>query len=36
MAVSATAYRDAEARAEACFAQALVRAGDWRRVGGGR
>lgn len=30
--VSAPAFRDAEARAEACFAEALARAGDWRMV----
>jgi hypothetical protein len=30
--VSAAAHRDAEIRAEACFAQALARAGDWRLV----
>jgi stage II sporulation protein D len=32
MAVSASAQRDAESRAERCFAQALERAGDWRSV----
>ena len=31
-AVSAAAQREAEARAEACFAQALERSGDWRSV----
>ena len=31
-AVSAAAQREAEARAEACFAQALRRADDWRSV----
>ena len=32
MAVSAPAHRDAEGRAEACFAQALARTRDWRAV----
>jgi SpoIID/LytB domain protein len=32
LAVSAAAQRDAEARAEACFARALQAAGDWRTV----
>jgi SpoIID/LytB domain protein len=32
MAVSATSQREAELRAERCFAEALQRAGDWRRV----
>ena len=32
LAISATALRDAEARAEACFAQGLARTGDWRLV----
>ncbi|MGH9348991.1 MAG: hypothetical protein ACRD26_17170, partial [Vicinamibacterales bacterium] len=32
MAVSAPAYRVAELRAEACFARALAKTGDWRRV----
>jgi stage II sporulation protein D (peptidoglycan lytic transglycosylase) len=32
LAVSATAQREAEARAEACFAREYVRAGDWRAV----
>jgi stage II sporulation protein D (peptidoglycan lytic transglycosylase) len=32
MAVSATAQRDAEQRAERCFAYAVVRTGDWRLV----
>jgi len=31
-AVSAAAQRDAESRAEACFARAYVAAGDWRAV----
>jgi len=31
-AVSASSQREAEARAEACFAQALLRSGDWRGV----
>jgi hypothetical protein len=31
-AVSAAAQREAESRAEACFAQALGRAGDWREI----
>jgi SpoIID/LytB domain protein len=32
MAVSAAAQRDAESRAERCFAQAVEKAGDWRAV----
>jgi len=32
LALSAAAHRDAEIRAEACFAEALARAGDWRLV----
>ena len=32
LAVSASAQRDAERRAEECFAQALAKAGDWRKV----
>jgi hypothetical protein len=32
LAISATAQRDAEARAEACFARAYQAAGDWRAV----
>lgn len=32
MAVSASAQRDAESRAERCFAHALEKAGDWRAV----
>ena len=32
MALSATAQRDAESRAERCFARELTKAGDWRRV----
>ena len=32
MAVSASAQRDAESRAERCFARALARAGSWREV----
>jgi len=32
MAVSASAQREAEQRAESCFAEALQRTGDWRRV----
>jgi SpoIID/LytB domain protein len=32
MAVSAPVYRQAESRAEACFAAALARTGDWRAV----
>ena len=32
MPVSAAAHRDAELRAEACFARALAKTGDWRRV----
>jgi SpoIID/LytB domain protein len=32
LAVSVAAQRDAEARAEACFARELARAGDWRAV----
>jgi len=31
-AVSAAVQREAEARAEACFAQAMSRAGDWREI----
>jgi SpoIID/LytB domain protein len=31
-AVSAAAQREAEARAEACFAQAFGRGGDWREI----
>jgi len=31
-AVSAAAQRDAEARAEACFAHAMAREGDWREI----
>jgi hypothetical protein len=30
--VSAAAQRDAESRAEACFAQAIAREGDWREI----
>jgi SpoIID/LytB domain protein len=30
--VSAAAQREAESRAEACFAQAMRRAGDWREI----
>jgi hypothetical protein len=30
--VSAAAQREAESRAEACFAQALSRTGDWREI----
>jgi SpoIID/LytB domain protein len=30
--VSAAAQREAESRAEACFAQAMSRAGDWREI----
>jgi hypothetical protein len=33
LAVSVAAQRDAEARAEACFARALASAADWRSVG---
>lgn len=32
LAISAAAQRDAEARAEACFARAYAESGDWRRV----
>jgi hypothetical protein len=32
VAVSATSQREAEARAEACFARAYARTGDWRAV----
>jgi stage II sporulation protein D len=32
LAISAPAQRDAEARAEACFARALARTNDWRAV----
>jgi SpoIID/LytB domain protein len=32
MAVSASAQREAEARAERCFARELAKTGDWRRV----
>src|SRR5262245_5367459 len=32
VAVSASAQRDAEARAERCFARELAKTGDWRRV----
>jgi len=32
LAISAAAQRDAESRAEACFARALAAAGDWRLV----
>jgi SpoIID/LytB domain protein len=32
MAVSAAAQRDAESRAEKCFARALAKTGDWRSV----
>jgi SpoIID/LytB domain protein len=32
LAISATAQREAESRAEACFARALAAAGDWRSV----
>jgi stage II sporulation protein D len=32
MAVSALSQRDAESRAETCFARALKRTGDWRQV----
>ena len=31
-ALSAAAQREAEARAEACFAQAFRRAADWREI----
>ena len=31
-AVSAAAQREAESRAEACFAQAIARVGDWREI----
>ncbi|MBI4266359.1 MAG: SpoIID/LytB domain-containing protein [Acidobacteria bacterium] len=33
LAISAAAQRDAEARAEACFARAYAASGDWRSVG---
>lgn len=32
MALSAAAQRDAESRAERCFARALAKSGDWRNV----
>ena len=32
MALSASAQRDAESRAERCFARALAKTGDWRSV----
>jgi hypothetical protein len=32
MALSASAQRDAESRAERCFARELAKTGDWRRV----
>ena len=32
LAISAAAQRDAEARAEACFAREYARTGDWRAV----
>jgi hypothetical protein len=32
MAVSYAAQREAEQRAEKCFAYALARAGDWKAV----
>jgi SpoIID/LytB domain protein len=32
MALSASSQRDAESRAEQCFARALARTGDWRQV----
>jgi SpoIID/LytB domain protein len=32
LAISAAAQREAEVRAEACFARALARTGDWRAV----
>ena len=32
LAVSATAQREAETRAQACFARELRKAGDWRAV----
>jgi hypothetical protein len=32
MAVSAVVQREAEMRAEACFALAFEQAGDWRKV----
>ena len=32
LAISASAQRDAEARAEACFARAYAQSGDWRTV----
>jgi hypothetical protein len=32
MALSASAQRDAESRAERCFARELARTGDWRSV----
>jgi hypothetical protein len=31
-AVSAAAQREAESRAEACFAQALAQGDDWRAI----
>ena len=32
MAISASSQRDAESRAERCFARALKKTGDWRAV----
>jgi hypothetical protein len=32
LAISVTAQRDAEARAEACFARAYAQSRDWRTV----
>ena len=32
MALSASAQRDAESRAERCFARELAKTGDWRSV----
>jgi len=32
LAISAAAQRDAESRAEACFARAYTRSGDWRTI----
>ncbi|MGE3403289.1 MAG: SpoIID/LytB domain-containing protein [Vicinamibacterales bacterium] len=32
LAISAAARRDAEARAEACFARAIAQTGDWRAI----
>jgi hypothetical protein len=32
MALSASTQREAESRAERCFARALAKAGDWRQV----